>query len=269
MQSSSSLVTCFAFAQWGPEISATLWQPLTQRGRKSRCNWSAQSWISRDRNIAHMSRWIWKCMRNTANGDRSFGLGSVSFSGTVWLHSFHWHELGGRKSPGLRPPWAPAQATSGSDSDPMQLYSLFYGVTVTLLSLSLEGTSECSWLSPNATLQYSICQLVRGTLWKFNENNIASLSYKRWRFSQILWKKNCVYPCPTWFKIYVLRFCCKFAANIDFSSGGCQKLPNWVKITHQNAELLQLVRKIFCRKSWRKKITTYFTVLYNFKCIWA
>ncbi len=22
----------------------------------------------------------------------------------------------------------------------------------------------------------------------------------------------------------------------DFSSGGCQKLPNWVKITHQNAE---------------------------------
>ncbi len=33
--------------------------------------------------------------------------------------------------------------------------------------------------------------------------------------------------------------------KVDFSSSGCQKLPNWEKITHQNADLLQLVRKIF------------------------
>ncbi len=37
--------------------------------------------------------------------------------------------------------------------------------------------------------------------------------------------------------------------KVDFSSGGCQKLPKWVKITHQNADLLQFVRKIFCSKS--------------------
>ncbi len=37
--------------------------------------------------------------------------------------------------------------------------------------------------------------------------------------------------------------------KVDFSSGGCQKLPNWVKITHQNADLLQFVRKIFYSKS--------------------
>ncbi len=44
----------------------------------------------------------------------------------------------------------------------------------------------------------------------------------------------------------------KFAVKVDFSSGGCQKLPNWVKITDQNADLLQLVRKIFYSQSWRK-----------------
>ncbi len=32
--------------------------------------------------------------------------------------------------------------------------------------------------------------------------------------------------------------------KVNFSSGGCQKLPNWGKITHQNADLLQFVRKI-------------------------
>ncbi len=37
--------------------------------------------------------------------------------------------------------------------------------------------------------------------------------------------------------------------KVDFSSGGCQKLPNWVKITDQNADMIQLVRKIFYRKS--------------------
>ncbi len=37
--------------------------------------------------------------------------------------------------------------------------------------------------------------------------------------------------------------------KIDFSSGGCHKLPNWVKITDQNSDLLQFVRIIFYSKS--------------------
>ncbi len=37
--------------------------------------------------------------------------------------------------------------------------------------------------------------------------------------------------------------------TVDFSSGGCQKLPNWVKIIDPNADVLQLVRKIFYSKS--------------------
>ncbi len=37
--------------------------------------------------------------------------------------------------------------------------------------------------------------------------------------------------------------------KVDFSSGGCQKLPNWVKVTDQYADLLQFVRKIFYSKS--------------------
>ena len=82
-------------------------------------------------------------------------------------------------------------------------------------------------------------------------------------------KKHCVDLWPTWFEIHVVSYCSKFAVKVDLSSGGCQKLPNWVKIIHLNADLLQLVRKIFCSKSWRKKITTYFSVLCNFKCIWA
>ncbi len=36
--------------------------------------------------------------------------------------------------------------------------------------------------------------------------------------------------------------------KVNFSSGGCQKLPNWVKITDQNADLLQFVRKILYSK---------------------
>ncbi len=37
--------------------------------------------------------------------------------------------------------------------------------------------------------------------------------------------------------------------KVNFSSGGCQKQPNWVKITDQNADMLQFVRKIFYSKS--------------------
>ncbi len=47
-------------------------------------------------------------------------------------------------------------------------------------------------------------------------------------------------------------------------------MPTWVKITHQN-DMLQFVRKILYSKSEIKitKITTYFTALCNFTCIWA
>ena len=54
-------------------------------------------------------------------------------------------------------------------------------------------------------------------------------------------EKNCVYLCPTWFEIYVVSHCSKFTVKVNFSSGGCQKLPNWVKITHQNADMPQFV----------------------------
>ncbi len=95
----------------------------------------------------------------------------------------------------------------------------------------------------------------RGQLWKVTDGGWGLLyGLKRWRHSQILWKKNCVYLCPTWFGIYVVSYCSKFVVKVDSSSGGCQKLPKWVKITDQNADLLQLVRKIFYSKSWRKKI---------------
>ncbi len=48
--------------------------------------------------------------------------------------------------------------------------------------------------------------------------------------------------------------------KVDLSSGDCLKLPNWVKITHQNADLLQV---------FKKRNTTYFAVLCNSRCIWA
>ncbi len=55
--------------------------------------------------------------------------------------------------------------------------------------------------------------------------------------------------------------------KVDFSSGGCQKLPKWVRITHQNADLLQFVSKIFYSKSWRKKyqvVLQYYATLNAF-----
>ncbi len=93
---------------------------------------------------------------------------------------------------------------------------------------------------------------LRGQHWKFTDGVWGLLhGLKRWRCSQILWKKHCVHLCPTWFEIYVVSYCSKFVVKVDFSCGGCQKLPNWVKITHQNADMIQLVRKIFYSKSWR------------------
>ncbi len=46
--------------------------------------------------------------------------------------------------------------------------------------------------------------------------------------------------------------------KVDFSSDGCQKLSNWVKITDQNAPVCQ---KNILQQVLKKKITTYFTVL--------
>ena len=39
--------------------------------------------------------------------------------------------------------------------------------------------------------------------------------------------------------MHVPSYCSKFAVKVDISPGGCQKLPNWVKITDQNADMLQ------------------------------
>ncbi len=36
---------------------------------------------------------------------------------------------------------------------------------------------------------------------------------------------------------------------VKYLAGGCQKLPSWVKITDQNADMIQLVRKIFYSQS--------------------
>ena len=60
--------------------------------------------------------------------------------------------------------------------------------------------------------------------------------------------------------IYVLSYCAKFAVKVDFSSGSWKELPNWVKITHPSAHLLQFVRKIFLEQVLKKKFTTYFTI---------
>ncbi len=79
------------------------------------------------------------------------------------------------------------------------------------------------------------------------------------------WKKYSFYLCPTGFESYVVSYCSKFAVKVDFSSGGCQKLPNWVKVTDQNADLLQLVRKIFYSKSWRKKSYNLFYSIMQLK----
>ncbi len=65
---------------------------------------------------------------------------------------------------------------------------------------------------------------------------------------QHLEKKLCL-PLPNLIEIYVVSYCSKLVVKVDFSSGGFQKLPNWVKITDQNADLLQLVRRIFYSKS--------------------
>ncbi len=71
--------------------------------------------------------------------------------------------------------------------------------------------------------------------------------------------KIIVYLCPTWFEMFVVSHCSKFAMKVDFSSGGCQKLPNWVKITHQNADLLQFVRKIFSLSSEEKNYNLFYS----------
>ncbi len=36
--------------------------------------------------------------------------------------------------------------------------------------------------------------------------------------------------------------------KVDFSSGGCEELPNWMKITDQNADVLQLVSKMLLQQ---------------------
>ncbi len=46
--------------------------------------------------------------------------------------------------------------------------------------------------------------------------------------------------------------------KIDFSSGDCKKLPNWVKITHQNADMLQFDRKIFLQQVLRKNYNLFY-----------
>ncbi len=69
------------------------------------------------------------------------------------------------------------------------------------------------------------------------------------KMSSNTFEKKRVHLCPTGFEIYVVSYCSKFAVTVDFSSGGCQKLLNWMKITHQNADMLQLVTKILYSQS--------------------
>ncbi len=56
-------------------------------------------------------------------------------------------------------------------------------------------------------------------------------------------------------------FTCKFAVKLDFSSGDCKKLSNWVKITHQNADMLQSARKIFLHQVLKKNCNLYYNVI--------
>ncbi len=74
--------------------------------------------------------------------------------------------------------------------------------------------------------------------------------------------KKSVFLCQTRFEIYGVSYCSKFTVKVNFSSGGCQKLPKGVKITHQNADMLQFVRKIFYSKSWiRKKYNLFYSIM--------
>ncbi len=54
--------------------------------------------------------------------------------------------------------------------------------------------------------------------------------------------------------MYVLSLCSKFTVKVNFSSGGYQKLPNWVKVTDQNADMIQLVGKYFTASPEEKKL---------------
>ncbi len=67
--------------------------------------------------------------------------------------------------------------------------------------------------------------------------------------------------------------------KVNFSSGGCQKQPNWVKITKM-LTCSSLSGKYFTAIEEKriatyftaieeKRIATYFTALCNLKCIWA
>ena len=80
-------------------------------------------------------------------------------------------------------------------------------------------------------------------------------------------KKHCVYLCPIWSEIYLLSHCSKFAMKINFSPGGCQ--TKLVENHSPKCWCAPVCQKNILQQVLKKKITTYFSVLCNFKCIWA
>ncbi len=60
---------------------------------------------------------------------------------------------------------------------------------------------------------------------KYPRQNFILLFEIRWTWAgdmgskdeDVVFEKNCVYPCPTWFEIYVVSYCCKFPLKVDFS----------------------------------------------------
>ncbi len=67
----------------------------------------------------------------------------------------------------------------------------------------------------------------------------------------MLWKTHCLDLCPTWLEIYVLSYCSQFAVKVDFSSGGCQKVPNWTACTTSSGVLFVRKALSLLAEVWR------------------
>ncbi len=67
------------------------------------------------------------------------------------------------------------------------------------------------------------------------------------------------------FTKFLVSYGSKFVVKVDFGPCGCKKLPNWVKVTHQNVRMLHIVRRILLTAGPGKKITTFSTIRYILK----
>ncbi len=88
----------------------------------------------------------------------------------------------------------------------------------------------------------------RDQLGKFTDSHLGFVTRaQKMKMQSNTFGKRLSLPMP----ILIWNLSRKFAVKVDFSSGGCQKLPNWVKITDQkNEKIKKLENGRYWTASW-------------------